>query len=104
MTLILSCLTRDYVVQVSDRRVVATDGSWREDRANKASFFCGHSSFSYTGYARLEGLPTDEWLTEQLGTAIVRRSAMHFLSYNAKPGMQYERYRFPVRSPLRSVR
>lgn len=84
MTLILSCLTRDYVVQVSDRRVVATDGSWREDRANKAVFFCGHSSFSYTGIARLEGLPTDEWLTQQLGTAKALGDALPLLQRRAR--------------------
>ena len=88
MTLILSCLTRDYVVQVSDRRVVATDGSWHEDRANKAIFFCGHSSFSYTGIARLEGLPTDEWLTQQLGTAKALGDALPLLQRRARDAVR----------------
>jgi hypothetical protein len=73
---------------VSDRRVVATDGSWHEDRANKAIFFCGHSSFSYTGIARLEGLPTDEWLTQQLGTAKALGDALPLLQRGARDAVR----------------
>jgi hypothetical protein len=92
LTLILSCLTRDYVVQVSDRRVMATDGSWREDRANKAVFFCGHSSFAYTGIARLEGLPTDEWLTRKLGTAKALGDGLPLLQRKAKDAVRLVRF------------
>lgn len=103
MTLILSCLTRDYVVQVSDRRVVATDGSWREDRANKAIFFCGHSSFSYTGIARLEGLPTDEWLTEQLGTAKALGDTLPLLQRRARDAVRAIPFPSSVRPSERPV-
>jgi RibD C-terminal domain len=66
MTLILSCITREYVVQASDRRLTRMDGSLFEDKANKAIFFCGHSVFAYTGIARLSSKPTDHWLTDLL--------------------------------------
>jgi hypothetical protein len=88
LTLILSCLTRDYVVQVSDRRVVAIDGSWQEDHANKAIFFCGHSCFSYTGIAQLEGLPTDEWLTLKLGTAKALGDGLPLLERTARDAVR----------------
>jgi len=88
LTLILSCLTRNYVVQVSDRRVVAVNGSWDEDRANKAIFFCGHSCFSYTGVARLEGRPTDEWLTERLGTAKALGDGIPLLQRKARDAVR----------------
>jgi hypothetical protein len=88
---------RDYVVQVSDRRVMTPDGSWREDHTNKAVFFCGHSSFAYTGIASLEGLPTDEWLTLKLETAKALADGLPLLQRKAKDAIQ--RVRFPASVP-----
>ena len=67
MTLILSVLTRDYVVQVSDRRLTdANTGVPLNEPANKAIVFCGHFVFGYTGLARIGSVRTDMWLAERL--------------------------------------
>lgn len=66
MTLILSCTTQDYVVQVSDRRLVSLDGKLYDDETNKVVVFCGRMAFSYTGLAQLEGKETDLWVTQGL--------------------------------------
>jgi tetratricopeptide (TPR) repeat protein len=74
MTLILNCLTHDYLFQVSDRRLVYTDKNGdvkdiRDDNANKAIFYCGHITFGYTGLADIEGKRSDYWLLEKLPTS-----------------------------------
>jgi hypothetical protein len=67
MTLILSVIARDFVVQASDRRLTSfPTGQVIEDDANKAIFFCGQSAIAYTGLARIGGQPTDEWVLECL--------------------------------------
>jgi hypothetical protein len=69
MTLVLSVLTDDYVLQVSDRCMTFErgDGAVRyEEGHNKAVLFEHRIAFGYTGQGRIEGLPTDEWLQERL--------------------------------------
>lgn len=66
MTLILSCITRDYAVQVADRRLVGSDGRIYDDDANKMTLFDGRIAFSYTGLAVLKGQQTDLWLANVL--------------------------------------
>ena len=69
VTLITSFLTKDFAVLASDRRV-----SWQEDgitvltqdAENKAAVLCGHLLVGYTGFARLDGQRTDEWIVEKL--------------------------------------
>ena len=73
MTLILTCLIRDTVIQVSDRRLVYRNGTLADDFANKVTVYCGHFAFAYAGLAQLgrptpDGKPhTDWWLMETLG-------------------------------------
>ena len=62
MTLIISCITRDFVVQASDRRVSMPGLRRGDDRANKAIFCCGQSAWAYTGLAQIGRERTDEWL------------------------------------------
>lgn len=67
MTLVLNCLTHEYLLQVSDRRFVRQpDYQTVEDNANKNVFYCGHVAFSYTGLAEIEGKRTDYWLLDTL--------------------------------------
>jgi hypothetical protein len=45
MTLILTCVTPHYVVQVSDRRLTrASDGQMVENPQNKTPFVCGYAT------------------------------------------------------------
>lgn len=64
MTLIISCVTRDFVVQASDRRVSVPNRRVGDDRANKAIFYCGQSAWAYTGLAQIGPKRTDEWLVD----------------------------------------
>jgi hypothetical protein len=66
MTLILSCLTPKYIVQVSDRRLTWPDGRVADDAANKAIVFHGRACFAYTGIAQIGSQRTDEWIADQL--------------------------------------
>jgi hypothetical protein len=70
MTLILSCITRDYVFQVSDRRLTWASGPNKgkiaEDNRNKAVVLYNYIAFGYTGLANLPLMKTDEWLVDVL--------------------------------------
>ena len=56
MTLILNCLTQEYLFQVSDRRLVSLPTyKVEDDNANKSIYFAGRISFGYTGLAEIEG-------------------------------------------------
>lgn len=67
MTLVLSLVTKDFLVQVSDRRL--TRGrSIVSDRATKMVALCNYMALSYTGIAEIGGQRTDLWITETLST------------------------------------
>jgi hypothetical protein len=70
VTLVLSMITREWVVQVSDRRLVwFEDGQVvrHDDERNKAVVWCSRLVFGYTGLAQL-GMErrTDLWLAARL--------------------------------------
>jgi hypothetical protein len=69
MTIILSCLTPEFTVQVSDRRLTTLDGKVHEDQSNKALFHCTHYAFAYTGLANLGGKNSIDWLSDVLARA-----------------------------------
>ena len=62
MTLILTCLTQEHILQVADRRLTRPDGTLYDDDTNKAVFYCGRVAVAYTGLAFMEGKPTAEWI------------------------------------------
>lgn len=66
MTLILSCLTPKYIVQVSDRRLTWPDGRVADDSAIKAIVFHGRACIAYTGIAQIGSQRTDEWIANHL--------------------------------------
>lgn len=69
MTLVLSCVTPDFVLQVSDRRLTTPIGGVVNDDANKAVLLFHAMVFAYTGLAEIEGQRTDVWLTHTMRTA-----------------------------------
>lgn len=96
MTLILSCMTQEYVVQVSDRRLTDFDtGSVVEDQSNKTLFFCGcgQMAFAYTGLSRLGRLPTADWLIEHLARATSLPDGMEIITKAASSDLM--RVNFP---------
>jgi hypothetical protein len=72
VTIVISVLTHDGILQASDRRLVwlRSDGSMRlrDDDRNKAVIFGNRIVFAYTGLADLgpERQATDEWLAHTL--------------------------------------
>ena len=81
MTLVLSCITRDFIVQVSDRRLTwlngPNSGSVADDERNKAVVVCNRLVFAYSGLAEIGSLRTDDWLLE-----VIRRATVK--SYNVR--------------------
>jgi hypothetical protein len=72
LTFVLSAITHDEILQVSDRRFtfVNPDGSIhrRDDESNKMVLFCGRIMFGFTGRGDL-GMErqTDLWLANRIG-------------------------------------
>jgi hypothetical protein len=68
MTLIFTKVSRQYVLQVSDRLVTQSYTKF-DELANKSIIFCalnGILVISYTGHAFIENIPTDQWISEIL--------------------------------------
>lgn len=68
MTLILALANKDYVVQISDRRLTA-DGVLVDDESNKSSvIFClnGRVACGFTGLAKAGRFVTHRWLLDTL--------------------------------------
>ena len=73
MTLILSCATRDFVIQVSDRKLtrLLPNGTVEDVdlESNKAVVVCNTTVFGYTGLAELEGENTGTWVANVISEA-----------------------------------
>jgi len=79
VTLILTCLTDEVVLQASDQRLTdPKTGAVRDEYANKAIVFDGAIALAYTGISRIPGtrdpqpgssswMPADMWMWEVLG-------------------------------------
>lgn len=68
MTLILTLVAANKIVQVSDRRLTL-NGKMHESNANKAicvSCSNAHFSIGYTGVAEIDGQRTDYWIVDQI--------------------------------------
>jgi hypothetical protein len=113
VTLILSCLTPEYVLQVSDRRLTMLDGSVRDDDATKAVVFELQVAFGYTGLAELprsqaarqrwprqgaNWVPTNEWLAEVLAIAGQEGDPITRLAQETVASLRRATYR--VRDPM----
>ncbi len=62
MTLIVSVLSPQWVMQASDRRITEGPGADPRDGANKAVFAAERFVFAFTGRAEVDGAAADEWL------------------------------------------
>jgi len=78
MTLILTCLAHEHIVQVADRRLAMPDGTFGDDDTNKAVFYCGRVAVGYTGPAQMEEKqPTAEWIGSCMKDATGTEAAMN---------------------------
>ncbi len=67
MTLVLTHMSDDLIVQVADRRLtVSGTGQLVDDDANKAIQYGPSFAVAYTGLARIGRQKTDEWAMEAL--------------------------------------
>lgn len=66
MTLVLSCITPEFVVQVSDRRLTRLDGTLYDDETNKAVLLYQNALFAYTGLGHIGSKPTNIWIADTL--------------------------------------
>lgn len=105
MTLILTCLTKDFVVQASDRRLTATIDNRVEvieDQSNKALVYSNHFAFAYTGLAKLPDISAIDWAAQQLsekanlGDAVLHLGNRASDLMNSDPIRNYYS-RFPAR-------
>jgi hypothetical protein len=66
MTLVLTCLSPKYVIQVSDRRLTwltgPNKGKEADDKTNKAVVACNRLVVGYSGLAKIGGQKTDDWI------------------------------------------
>lgn len=82
MTLVISCLTRHQVIQVSDQRLVFPDGTL-SDHHNKALLYKHTISFSYSGMAYLDGKETHLWLRDRLQDDVPHETLLDKLKHVA---------------------
>jgi hypothetical protein len=71
MTLILTCLTSEWAVQVSDRRLVGLRGGTVrvvDESSNKAIIYSDHFTVGYTGLARIGEESVDRWTAMHLAS------------------------------------
>lgn len=87
MTLILTCISETFVLQVSDRRLSLPNGSVYDDEANKALQY-GVLCMAYTGLGELLRMPTDIWATEALRSAANVPDGLRRLAEQATGDMQ----------------
>ena len=89
MTQIIAAITQEYVLLVSDRRLTFLEGPARgqlaDDDTCKLVSLCNICGIGYTGLARLEGVPTHEWIAKTLASEECSdpASASHVLSERA---------------------
>ena len=87
MTMVLTCLTRDFIVQASDRRLVYKQGNkivHKEDDRNKALIYDNYAVFAYTGLATLSNQKSAiDWAAELLAKPPNLHDAMAYLADRA---------------------
>lgn len=79
MTLILTCLTKDYLIQISDKRLTYPDRRVASNNTNKAVLQAPFVSWGYTGLATIQGEAADIWWARQLKE--VEKAAKDNLDY-----------------------
>lgn len=93
MTMILTCLTKDFIVQASDRRIsIKKDNKlqWCDDHNNKALVYKKQVVFAYTGLAKIPNqkngqydISTIDWAAEHLSKGKNLEEAANNLKYRA---------------------
>jgi hypothetical protein len=94
MTMILTCLTKNFIVQASDRRISSIKDNkvqWIDDQSNKAVVYKNQFVFAYTGQAKIPirkngqhiYISTIDWAAEHLSKGKNLDDAVDNLKYRA---------------------
>ena len=92
VTMILTCLTKDYVVQASDRRLsIVSNGNVQAvtDHSNKAIVYNRHFVFAYTGTSQFGIDHTSDWVAQRLSEEKSLEDAVFHLRDRANGVMKY---------------
>jgi hypothetical protein len=94
MTLVLSCLTHQFVVQVSDRRITDAMNPKRimDDHRNKGTLYCSNLAFAYSGIAELERKHLDLWMAEVLAQVKPPEDPISLLQKKATDSLRQVRH------------
>ena len=98
MTMILTCLAKNFIVQASDRRLTRRKGKTIEvtdEHSNKALVYSNHFAFAYTGLAELDDrYPSAiDWAAQQLSEKENLKDAVIHLGCQAAKLMNSDRIR-----------
>lgn len=103
MTMILTCLTKDYIVQASDRRLTRAVGEnvqVDDNKSNKALIYSNCFVFAYMGLAKLPLTSAIDWAAQQLSEKENIGDAVLYLGNRASDLMNSDRIRNVIaRSP-----
>jgi len=93
MTLILNCITADYLIQVSDRRLtwITNPPTIKDDNENKVVLFQQRAAFSYTGLAEIGG-KTDNWIGHSIKDCTSVHEACEILAKRAANQLQTSKF------------
>lgn len=78
MTLIISCITEDHCIQISDRKLTFPSGITADDNSNKSTLVKsdGILSFAYTGIAHIGNKKSDLWFISSISQSKFRRNEL----------------------------
>lgn len=97
MTLVLSCITHDYALQVSDRLLTYEGDARQPEETNKAVLIAGYLLLSFAGLARVGTTDMDIWAADRLHYTLQRTrsvgSALQALEAEATSAFQRMRGR-----------
>jgi hypothetical protein len=95
LTIIVTALLPDHVIQVSDRKLTWSRGTKvvrQEDRWNKATVFGDWATIAYTGPARLPDQRTDQWVTETISPVTAVDEAINRLWQGANERLKLNQW------------
>lgn len=84
MTLVLTAITQDHIVQVSDMRLTLPDRSAVAETAAKQVIWNGDFVIGYTGWACSAGERTDQWIATAIASATSVEDALKAIHGSAE--------------------
>lgn len=99
MTLILSCLTQNHAIQVSDRRITGIYGDLIDDYENKGIQYGALMAFAFSGPSHIGGLRTHIWIMNALSSTNSLEQAVNHVRESATEEFR----KIPRSAPFRKM-